>query len=975
VDEEKPQISEKGQQGARWLRYSKGQTIMAVETENNSIPWQVKTPCAPLTLCANDKQVFYFDGEHVVSRDRKTGEELWKSEPMPSWNRMTANYGPRLVIHDDVVLFSGGENMVPHRGGKDSMFSFNIKTGKTLWTAPHPPSGYQSPEDLMVQGGLVWCGETTSGGQSGRLTGRDPKSGEVKIEFDPNVDPYWFHHRCYIAKATDNYLLMSRTGVEFVDPDKEDWEIHHWVRGACLYGILPANGMVYAPQHPCSCYPEAKLYGMNALAPAAEGKRIDREPKQRLIRGHAYGMVEAGKAGDSDWPTYRGSPARSGYTSASVPAKLRSSWTTKIGDRLSSVVVAEGKLFVADVDTHTVHALDADSGDKAWSYTVGGRVDSPPTVWKGRVYFGSTDGWVYCLRAENGELVWQFLAAPMDERHIYFEQLESVWPVHGSVLVLDEGFSASGKPEVQFVAGRNMFLDGGLWMYRLNAETGDTISVSHFDDRDPETGENLQERHQTLQMPVALSDILASNGKHVFMKSQVFDLQGNRREIGPNSGDFSKQVSIQGGEKAHIFCPTGYLDDEWWHRTYWVFGRSFAGGHGGYHRAGVFTPSGRILVSDGEQVFGFGRKPQYYKWTTPIEHQLFCANKPEEVVGPPPGGGNSSGIGVNVDNKPSLDPTGKPLTVEAWVMAEKPGGVIVARGGPAEGYALVLDKGKPQFIVRADGDVNAIKGSKNAVGKWVHIAGVLTADKKMQLYVDGELAASGEAKSLITTEPAQALQVGVDDAGSVGDYAVNFPLAGSFDEIRVYHAALAADQVKQHADGEPADAEGLVLHLTFDSEKATDESGNKHHGHVRSGEFALGKFGKALKLVAQRARKGNRGTPKTNVDYVWTADMPIFVRAMAMADRTLFVAGPPDIVDEEQVKNSLNDPETQALLAEQAAAIDGGKGSVLYAVSADDGSILGKHELKKLPVFDGMAAAGGRLYMATTDGSVICLGE
>ena len=35
--------------------------------------------------------------------------------------------------------------------------------------------------------------------------------------FDADKDAYWFHHRCYPGKATERYLLMSRTGTEFID--------------------------------------------------------------------------------------------------------------------------------------------------------------------------------------------------------------------------------------------------------------------------------------------------------------------------------------------------------------------------------------------------------------------------------------------------------------------------------------------------------------------------------------------------------------------------------------------------------------------------------------------------------------------------------------------------------------------------------------------------------------------------------------
>ena len=53
--------------------------------------------------------------------------------------------------------------------------------------------------------------------QTGMVWGRDLHTGEVKVEFMPDVETHWFHHRCYRAKATEDYLLTSRTGIEFVD--------------------------------------------------------------------------------------------------------------------------------------------------------------------------------------------------------------------------------------------------------------------------------------------------------------------------------------------------------------------------------------------------------------------------------------------------------------------------------------------------------------------------------------------------------------------------------------------------------------------------------------------------------------------------------------------------------------------------------------------------------------------------------------
>ena len=95
---------------------------------------------------------------------------------------------------------------------------------------------------------------------------------------------------------------------------------------------------------------------------------------------------------------------------------------------------------------------------------------------------------------------------------------------------------------------------------------------------------------------------------------------------------------------------------------------------------------------------------------------------------------------------------------------------------------------------------------------------------------------------------------------------------------------------------------------------------------------------------------------------------------MLLSDQTLFVAGPADLVDEEQAYRTIDDPGTRAAVAEQAAVLAGKKGAALWAVSAADGKKLSELKLGSMPVFDGLAAARGKLYMTTTDGKLICLG-
>ena len=721
--------------------------IMAVEAATGKTLWSRPYPVVPLTLAADQRGVYFHDGECIVRLDRHDGSELWRSDKVSVKSRISSNFGPTLVLYQDVVLFSGGDR---------SMAALSAETGKTLWSAKHPPSGHHSPEDLLVVGGLVWAGDIAAGNGSGVFTGRDPRTGEVKKQFPPDVKTFWFHHRCYRGKATDRFLLPSRTGIEFVDPKTEHWDINHWVRGGCIYGIMPCNGLIYAPPHSCACYIDAKLNGFNALAPARDERPhpSDEDPEAtRLLRGPAYGLDLTPPSSVSihpsrDWPTFRHDAARTGHTKLRLPASLKPSWRTTIGGRLSSIVVAEGKLLVAQIDAHTVHALDATSGRPRWKYTAGARVDSPPTIYRGRVLFGSADGYVYCLRASDGVLVWRFRAAPEDRRLMSYEQLESVWPVHGSVLILDD--------VLYCVAGRSMFLDGGMRFLKLDPTTGRKLAEVVLDGKDPKTGKDLQTKLKGLNMPVALPDVLSSDGRSLYMRTQRFDLDGTRATVAPTD------VKDQDGPGVHLFCGAGFLDDTWFHRGYWIYGKSIASGANGWFQAGWSAPAGRILVVSDEAIYGFGRKPEYYRWATPLEYHLFSVSKKAKTV--------------------------------------------------------------------------------------------------------------------------------------------------------------------SHRTGLPQEP----------------------------------KYTEKCRI------------PNTKLVYNWSEDTPLLGRAMLLADETLFVAGPPDLFDAEAALKRPGDPAVRRQMAEQAASFAGRRGALLHAVSVVDGKKVAEYPLRVPPTFDGMAAADGALYMAMTDGSVVC---
>ena len=73
---------------------------------------------------------------------------------------------------------------------------------------------------------------------------------------------------------------------------------------------------------------------------------------------------------------------------------------------------------------------------------------------------------------------------------------------------------------------------------------------------------------------------------------------------------------------------------------------------------------------DKENVYGFGRKPQYYKWTTILEHQLFAADRVRKAPPPPAPKAKRKTLSttmVSFGVPETINPTGTPLPVSAWL--------------------------------------------------------------------------------------------------------------------------------------------------------------------------------------------------------------------------------------------------------------------------------------------------------------------
>ena len=535
-----------------------------------------------LNIATDGSVVALIDGTHIACLDFRTGAEKWRSPfPLAAADEGAGGIRGKGVLWNGTMIVSNGVvvHASPHKlGGLDAA------NGKLLWSQPKKYIGHLWYEwkDVFVIDGVVWTwsaelgrGEYDIGRKRKQRTvypktvnGYDIRTGKLAKSVSlGTIFKANHHHRCYRNKATVRYILASRRGTEFVDLEQGKHTVHNWVRGTCHVGMMPANGLQYAPPHPCACYIDEKLNGMQALAAAERlqvpGARFREGNEERLLRGPAYPRnPEPGTQNlqPSDWPAFRHDAMRTGSVATTVPDGSAPLWRVKVGSKVSAPIAVGDRVFAALVDQHHVVCIDAKDGRKVWEFAAGGRIDSPPTWHQGTLLFGCADGRVYCLRAADGQLVWRFHAAQGDRLMAAFGQLESPWPVHGSVLVQ--------QGRAYFVAGRTSQLDGGMHLYALDAATGKPLHHRNLHGPDYKVGDF----DSNFKLPMGcLPDVLMGDGTKVHMRNKTFD-----DKLEPDTGGTALRTR------------SGLLDDNYFKRVPWTFGK------GGY---------GRLIVHDKRSVY------------------------------------------------------------------------------------------------------------------------------------------------------------------------------------------------------------------------------------------------------------------------------------------------------------------------------------------------------------------------------------
>ena len=301
--------------------------------------------------------------------------------------------------------------------------------------------------------------------------------------------------------------------------------------------------------------------------------------------------VSSLKAGD--WLTFMHDKHRSGVTDERLELPLKVSWiykalhqpkpawpepaqqdfwhkqfnlrSTVAYDRAFHVVGVGDTIYFGSSADDKIYALDAKTGLQRWVFFTEGPVRLAPFIADNKVYAASDDGYVYCLSADDGSLLWKYKGTDEDRMIPGNGRMISMWPIRTGLLV-DDGI-------LYFAAG--LFPNQGAYLFALNAEDSSvkwkqqvTISPQGY----------ILASEQRLYVPTgrtnpfiiaradgeSLKELPSGGGTFALLTENVLVTGPGRREKELNASDVQTRDKIAtfGGLRMLVGGPTAYMQSE-----------------------------------------------------------------------------------------------------------------------------------------------------------------------------------------------------------------------------------------------------------------------------------------------------------------------------------------------------------------------------------------------------------------------------
>lgn len=400
---------------------TKESKIIGISLENPLQPrvvWEYVADSPSEVICAGGGKVFLGTTEATVyALNGTTGELIWE----------TPTYGG--LVQQSAIYYNG---KLYTSAVSTQLTCFDGETGKILWQYEKGPRAFSAYKGAAGYGMIF--DTTVEVDPSGYVRAWDAETGEL----------VW---------KQPAYFYISYTTVAVAD-GKVYTSICDWAPGGQVAG-MPIPGYAFACFDAFTGTLIWRIEGVNFAHPA-------------IAYGNLYGIYSNTIYCITDTPKdwthgFIGNVENPRVAiGQSAPEVLKLKWEFQTGgDVSSSPAVVGGRVYIGSHDKNW-YCLDAYTGTKIWNFTIGDAVRSSAAVVDGRMFTGNDDGYFYCLNATTGQQIWKTSAGGHFTK--YMEPLE--FQIRSSPTVVgNKVYVGSLDGKVYCLKAENGYV---LWTYQTD---------------------------------------------------------------------------------------------------------------------------------------------------------------------------------------------------------------------------------------------------------------------------------------------------------------------------------------------------------------------------------------------------------------------------------------------------------------------------------------------------------------------------
>ena len=321
----------------------------------------------------------------IYALNSHTGKLKWSSH-VSKTNSRSRKLFSSAVIHNERLYIGSAD---------DHLYCLNINNGNIVWK--------YDCQDWIRSKPYVNAQTVCLATLDGKIIALKNEQDHVRLLWTAQYDHYPIYSN---LSGNTNSLVVCNSNYDIIVYDLKNGQ-QKWQQSAIDY-IRDGKRKIYADSMPTITQSPVIVSGGKVIYSGKDHfvNAIDALTGKIVWRFETHGKVAAG-ATAKDGLVFIGQYGGDHKFYALDEKTGKPIWTKSNMSVWASPQCQDEQLFVGDTDGK-LYCMNPENGDMIWQRKFGGGIYPAPALDEKRVYTGSWDGHYYCLDKNNGQIIWAF---------------------------------------------------------------------------------------------------------------------------------------------------------------------------------------------------------------------------------------------------------------------------------------------------------------------------------------------------------------------------------------------------------------------------------------------------------------------------------------------------------------------------------------------------------------------------------------